>query len=407
MYSITSFQKDALSWIDPIEIDDLAMEQLQNISQLPFVFKHIAIMPDVHAGYGMPIGGVVVFNGYISPNCVGVDIACGMVSVETDMYADVIQDMVIRRKIIDTIKKYIPTGMNHHKEEQGWERYNVWLYTEKTLFTDSIINSQTLNTKNSLFKRSLGTLGGGNHYWELEVDQNNKIWITIHSGSRNLGLQIAKYYHQEALKMNKLWKSQLPHDDLAYLPVDSQLGNDYINDMNFAMEYAFENRRRMMSTSLEHLNKILGLNPVKEINIHHNYASLENHFGRNIWVHRKGATSAKLGEYGIIPGSMGTPTYIVKGKGNIHSFKSCSHGAGRVMSRTRATEELNVDLCNADMEGIVFDRWGKSRRGKTKGMYDLGEAPRAYKDIHKVIADQADLVEVVNILQPLAVIKGE
>jgi len=229
----------------------------------------------------------------------------------------------------------------------------------------------------------------------------------IHSGSRNLGHQIASHYNKVAQELCKKFHSSIPNNDLAFLPVDSNEGYCYIRDMNFALKYAMENRKLMMTCFKSCIQDVFdNVEFTEEINIHHNYASLENHFGKNVWIHRKGATSAYKDQLGIIPGSMGTPSYIVKGKGNRDSFMSCSHGAGRPMSRTDASKKLTKDECDKAMEGIVFDRWNKIRRGRMKGELDLSEAPGAYKDIDTVISEQSDLIEIVVKLQPLGVLKG-
>jgi tRNA-splicing ligase RtcB len=233
------------------------------------------------------------------------------------------------------------------------------------------------------------------------------VWGLIHTGSRNLGKQLADYYHALAVEQCKKWYSNIPSEEYAFLPIDSEIGQRYLRDMCFALEYALENRKRIayrMQTVLQEYFPDLVI--LFDYDIHHNYASIENHFGHNVWVHRKGATSAKRDEIGIIPGSMGTASYIVKGLGNPDSFMSCSHGAGRKMSRSVASQTLTEEECNKAMEGIVCERWSRLRRGKWKGQIDLSEAPGAYKDIEEVIANEADLVTPIVKLTPLAVLKG-
>jgi tRNA-splicing ligase RtcB len=259
---------------------------------------------------------------------------------------------------------------------------------------------------------NLGTLGGGNHFIELQADEAGEIWMMLHSGSRNLGHRVASYYHRLAQQLNEKWHVELPAKDLAFLPLDTDEGRAYVRDMNYALLYARENRRRMMQVFREVLyEQIAGVRFLEEINIHHNYAILEHHGNFDVWVHRKGATSARKGELGIIPGSMGASSYIVRGLGNPESFQSCSHGAGRRMGRADASRRLTLDECNQAMEGIVFDRWHKERGGalkrQAKGVeYDFGEAPQAYKDIDQVIKQQLDLIEPLVKLRPLGVIKG-
>ena len=229
----------------------------------------------------------------------------------------------------------------------------------------------------------------------------------IHSGSRHLGNVIARHYNEVAVKLNEKWRADTPGKDLAFLPTDTQEGQDYIKDMNFALCYAKENRKRIMDRFKQAFSQVFpDARFSDEVNIHHNYACLENHFNTNVWVHRKGATSAKKGELGIIPGSMGTPSYRVQGLGNSESFMSCSHGAGRVLGRLAATRQLTPESCDQVMQGIVYDRWSKVRRGKAKGMYDLGEAPQAYKNIEAVIEAQLDLITPLHKFRPLSVVKG-
>lgn len=400
------------------EVDELAMEQAANLANHPAVFKHVALMPDCHVGYGMPIGGVIGCQNTVIPNAVGVDIGCGMGAVETSLHADVIKgDMKRIRAILDDLKKLIPVGEgNAHKKAQDWKGFGRYL---DSLGIHDLENTTGAprpgwldDTAWNLAARNLGTLGGGNHFIELQESDSGMLWMMLHSGSRNLGYRIASHYHKLAVELNSLWHSRIPSQDLAFLPAHSSEGLDYIRDMNFALEYAAENRKRMMDRFKETVTRHLdGIEFLQEINIHHNYAALENHFGKNLWVHRKGATSAKNGQMGIIPGSMGTPSYIVMGLGNPDSFESCSHGAGRVMGRLEASRNLTVDDCNKAMEGVVFDRWKtvKSRKKKSENgqrLMDLGEAPQAYKDIDSVIEAELDLIKPMVKLSPLGVVKG-
>lgn len=386
------------SWCKDIE--DGAMSQAEDLARHPVVFHHVSLMPDCHQGYGMPIGGVIACENAVIPNAVGVDIGCGMGAVKTSIpVADTSRELL--REIITLVKKKIPCGEgNAYPKAQSWEGFgdDIEAYSERGWFSKHV---------KDLACRNLGTLGGGNHFIEIQAGDDNHMWLMIHSGSRHLGNVIARYYNDVAVKQNQLWNSNIPNKDLAYLPADSNEGKDYIHDMNFALSYAKENRRRIMKRFMGVFSSIYTDAEFEApVNIHHNYASLENHFGKNVWIHRKGATSAKENEVGIIPGSMGTPSYIVKGLGNAESFMSCSHGAGRAMGRMQATRALTVEECDKAMEGIVHDRWSKVRRGKTKGMYDLGEAPQAYKDIDAVIESELDLIKPIVKLKPLGVIKG-
>ena len=274
----------------------------------------------------------------VIPNAVGVDIGCGMCAVKTNIPAPLIPDKQDVRSILENIKKYVPVAAGrHHMKKQNWDGFDI-NFAYKGWFTKHTWE---------LAQKSLGTLGGGNHFIELQKGNDGFIWLMLHSGSRNLGYTIAEYYHNIALKFNQ-----------------------------------------------------------KEINIHHNYASKETHFSKEVWVHRKGATSAQKSQPGIIPGSMGTPSYIVEGNGNKDSFCSCSHGAGRVMSRIKASKTLTKEECNKAMGEIVFDPWNKLHHKKSKGLFDLSEAPQAYKNINSVIEAQLDLITPIVKLEPIGVIKG-
>lgn len=391
------------SWCDAVE--EGALKQAANLASHPVVVGHVALMPDCHVGFGMPIGGVIACDGAVIPNAVGVDIGCGMCAVQTDVPAAELNPERIRR-ILDGVKRAVPVGEGQaHSRPQAWEG----------------LDARTRNRPGGvdgpgweLAYRNLGTLGGGNHFIELQAGDDGLLWLMIHSGSRNLGYRIAEYYHKLALRRNEQDRVPLPDRQLAFLRADSAEGQAYIRDMNFALEYARENRRRLMAAFRREVAEHLpGVRFQRDVNIHHNYAALEEHGGREVWVHRKGATSARAGETGIIPGSMGTPSCIVVGLGNPESFQSCSHGAGRVMGRQEACRSLSKEACDRAMAGIVFDGWrplrGRFGKGKARGggaLYDLEEAPFAYKDIEAVIAAQEDLVRVVVRLRPLGVVKG-
>ena len=376
------------SWCE--EIDDKAMEQAADLARHPVTFHHIALMPDTHPGYGVPIGAVIACENAIIPNAVGVDIGCGMVAVKTSYSHPALSEDQLK-KIMGDVHEKVPLGFKHQKYPQEWDGW------EKAPRESPIINKQLERAY-----KQLGTLGGGNHFIEIQRGDDGHIWIMIHSGSRNFGLQIANYYHKKAVKLCERWKSNIPNTDLAFLPIGEPSAAEYVKAMNFASAFAKENRARMMLHVKTAFSTVLNCYFEKEINIHHNYVRLEHHFGKNVWIHRKGATSAKKGELGIIPGSMGTPSYIVEGLGNPESFQSCSHGAGRIMGRAAASRNLSVEECDRAMEGVVFGRWGKDRKGRI----DLGEAPPAYKNIENVIESQLDLIKPLIKLQPLAVIKG-
>ncbi len=380
-------------------IDALAMEQAADLAVHPAVWHHVALMPDCHPGYGMPIGGVIAADNSLIPNAVGVDIGCGMGSVRTTLpVAETRRDIL--RQVVTEVKKAVPCGEGQaHREKQDWGTLeDIEAFSERGWYSAHV---------KQMALKNLGTLGGGNHFIEIQAGEDGLVWLMIHSGSRHLGNVIARFHNTVACSLNEEWHARTPGKDLAFLPADSPEGRTYIRDMNFALSYAMENRRRIMDRFMTAFASVF---PHAEfeaaVNIHHNYAALEHHFGKEVWVHRKGATSAKQGEKGIIPGSMGTPSFLVEGLGNPESFMSCAHGAGRTMGRLAATRTLTPQACDNAMEGIVYDRWSKVRRGKSKGRYDLGEAPQAYKDIDAVIRAQLDLIIPLHKLHPLAVVKG-
>lgn len=388
MKTINTEKLEVKMWLE--EIEDGAMEQIKNLANLPFAFKHIAIMPDSHQGYGMPIGGVLATKGVIIPNAVGVDIGCGMCAVKTSLTE---LDTETLKKIMGEIRDIIPVGFEKHNEEQSESLMPQDLYW---LDVNTIVHKQYRNAL-----KSLGTLGGGNHFIEIQKGSDGHIWIMIHSGSRNFGLKIAEHYNKVAIELNEKWHSSVPKEwELAFLPLESEEGKAYIREMNYAVEFALANRKLMMDRIQSIFNKIDNTIVFDEmINIAHNYARLENHFGHNVMVHRKGATLADTDTIGIIPGSQGTKSYIVKGKGNIQSFKSCSHGAGRKMGRNQAQKNLNLEeeISKLDKQGILH---------AIRGIKDLDEASGAYKDIDIVMKNQEDLVDILVELTPLGVIKG-
>ena len=396
------------SWCENCE--EGAVKQAVNLAHHPTLVHHVALMPDAHQGYGMPIGGVVAAKGAVIPAAVGVDIGCGMIATETDVPAEAFAEMSFRRAFQEKLKERIPVGEGvSHAVTQNWEGFKE--YTAHNGMRSSLWPSK-------LDRMNLGTPGGGNHFIELQKataldgsgdpEGGAKVWLMIHSGSRNLGKRIEEHYHRIAAKMCERFHSPLPDKDLAFLPIDEPAGHDYFTDMLFALRYAKENRRRMMEAMKATVAELVpGVDFIRTIDIHHNYAAFEEHFGEKVCVHRKGATSAKLDEIGIIPGSMGTASYIVRGLGNPESFMSCSHGAGRRMSRIAASTTLTVEECDKAMDGIVCERWHKYKGfGKAKGRLDLSEAPQAYKDIEDVIASERDLIEPLVRLVPLACLKG-
>ena len=374
------------------DIEENAYKQIANLASLPFVYHHIALMPDCHAGMGMPIGGVLPTKDVVIPNAVGVDIGCGMRAVKTNVRAAMIEEVFLRKIIMRGIRERIPLGMDHHEELQD-EKYLPEGF--------DIDKMQVVKNHYVSIQRQVGTLGGGNHFIELQKDQDGWLWIMIHSGSRNLGKQVGHYYNKQAKWFNELYYSRVEPDiQLPFLPLKTPEFNNYWREMEYCIAFAKCNRKLMMERIEE---VIFGALPDVEfepaIDIAHNYAAWENHFGHNCIVHRKGAVRAREGETGIIPGSMGTSSYIVEGLGNPDSFMSSSHGAGRAMSRTQAINTLCLDdeIKKMDAKGIVHG---------LRNQRDLDEAASAYKDIDKVIALEADLVKIKTKLEPIAVIKG-
>lgn len=377
-------------WADTVEKS--AMEQIENLTTLPFLYHHLAIMPDVHAGMGMPIGGVLAADGAVVPNAVGVDIGCGMCAVKTNWsVADIPMD-VLRKQIMRGIRKRIPLGMSHHKEAQ-----------DETLLPQGhdIDATTVVKARIQAIRHEVGTLGGGNHFIELQKDEDGTLWIMIHSGSRNLGKKVGDHYNEIATKLNKRWHVAVdPAIRMPFLPVDTPEFKAYWAEMLYCVDFALCNRRLMMHRIEEVLAEALpGIEFEPMVNIAHNYAVWERHFGKDVVVHRKGATFAGKGTVGIIPGSQGTASYIVEGLGNPESFCSCSHGAGRKMSRTKAVQTLDMaaEVERLNAKGIVH---------AIRCQSDMEEASGAYKDIETVIANEADLVKVRTRLLPVAVIKG-
>ena len=377
-------------WTDNVE--ESAMRQIENLTTLPFLFHHLAIMPDVHAGMGMPIGGVLACKDAVIPNAVGVDIGCGMCAVKTNWKMENITPEVLRKKIMRGIRKRIPLGMDHHKEPQD----EAYLPTGYDIDKTVIVKQRQIS-----ITKEVGTLGGGNHFIELQKDEEDTLWIMIHSGSRNLGARVGEHYNNIARDLNEKWHSVVkPELRLSFLPRGTKEFEMYWNEMRFCIDFAFCNRRLMMQRIEEVIADALpGIEFEPMINIAHNYAAFEHHYGEDVIVHRKGATLAREGIVGIIPGSQGTASYIVEGLGNPESFCSCSHGAGRVMSRTAAIKTLDMaaEVAQLEAKGIVH---------AIRCQDDMQEASGAYKDIEKVIKNELDLVKIKTRLLPIAVIKG-
>lgn len=374
------------------DVEESAMRQIENLTTLPFLHHHLAIMPDVHAGMGMPIGGVLACDGAVIPNAVGVDIGCGMCAVKTNWKVEDLPAHVIRKEIMKGIRERIPLGMDHHKEAQD-EKYLPQGH--------DIDKMEVVKRRQHSILHEVGTLGGGNHFIELQKDEEGYLWIMIHSGSRNLGKQVGDFYNKIAASLNEKWHSVVsPEIRLPFLPHGTREFGAYWNEMKYCIDFALCNRKLMMERIEEVIaDSLKGIEFEPMINIAHNYAAFEHHFGKDVIVHRKGATLAREGVIGIIPGSQGTASYIVEGLGNPKSFCSCSHGAGRVLSRKAAihTLDMKAEVKNLEAKGIIH---------AIRCQDDMQEASGAYKDIEEVIANESDLVKVKTKLLPIAVIKG-
>ncbi|MDK9706564.1 MAG: RtcB family protein [Desulforhopalus sp.] len=388
--TITTEKKPIKLWLPALDPDTL--EQAKNLANLPFTFHHVAIMADAHVGYGMPIGGVAATESVIIPNAVGVDIGCGVCALQTSLPA---LETSRLKKVLQAIRQSIPLGFAHHKRPQPGGKMPDFCRGRTTGDLPVVAREYDSGVL------QLGTLGGGNHFIELQAGDDGRLWVMIHSGSRNIGYQVAKHYNQLAAAHNQKHGGLIPGKwQLDCLPLDSEQGQRYLAEMGYCVAFAAANRRAMM----DRLREILGeMEPAvtfaTAIDVAHNYAARETHFGREVFVHRKGATRAGIGELGIIPGSQGSTSYLVRGLGNPESFSSCSHGAGRKLGRKQAQRELDLhtEVKNLERLGILH-----SLRHKR----DLEEAAGAYKDITQVIGNQRDLVEVVTTLRPLAVVKG-
>ena len=379
------------------DIDSDSIEQLKKMAQLQFIYSHIAVMPDVHVGKGATVGSVIPTKNAIIPAAVGVDIGCGMNAVRLNLKASQLPDNLAPLR--HAIERKVPVGFELHKQIKA--KASSIIPLEKRL--QPIIQKhpglvRMLRKFDATWKKQLGTLGGGNHFIELCLDENQDVWIMLHSGSRGLGNVIGTYFIELAKKEAQHRFGHVPDKDLSYFAEGSASFNDYVEAVEWAQNYAFENRREMMRLILEAIRPLPPpFQMTKEaINCHHNYVSRENHFGEDLLITRKGAIRAGQDELGIIPGSMGARSYIVKGKANPESFCSCSHGAGRKMSRNKAKLLFSQDDLIQQTQGIECR--------KDAGVID--EIPSAYKDIDQVMANQSDLIEIVHTLKQILCIKG-
>ena len=386
--NISGAQADVLSWVTH-EMSSDEHDMLRNVSRLPCLFKHVALMPDAHLGKGSMVGSVIATKDAVIPATVGVDIGCGMMAVKTPFKSGILD-----RKMAEfrhEIERAIPVGFNAYKESvdeashwKGWEEF-------------SELHGGVQDRKKKAMIQ-LGTLGGGNHFIEVCLDTDDNVWLMLHSGSRNIGKEIAERHIATAKSLHKL--NELPSPDLAYFVQGTDEFRNYWHDLDWAQKYAMKNREIMMNRLLKSFNRMFNeqreFRPEVTVNCHHNYVSIEEHFGDEVYVTRKGAINAESGRYGIIPGSMGAKSFIIKGLGNPQSFNSCSHGAGRKMSRTKAKSKYTIDDLKQQTMGVECR--------KDRGIVD--EIPGAYKDIEEVMRAQNDLVEVVAELKQVICVKG-
>ena len=379
------------------DIDDRSKEQLANIAGLPFVHHHVAAMPDVHLGIGATIGSVIATHKAIIPAAVGVDIGCGMVAARLSITANDLDEKTLK-KVFDQITRDVPVGRGQHAD--GRVLVDAARPFEPGLKALTDRHPQLLKAfgKFSKWTNQMGTLGGGNHFIEVCIDECDQVWVMLHSGSRGIGNAIADYFIQLARKDMERWMIQLPDRDLAYFPEGTEHFDDYVEAVHWAQEYAMANRQAMLDLVLDALSRHLPAFEVttEAVNCHHNYVAKEHHYGADVWVTRKGAIRAREGDLGIIPGSMGARSYIVRGKGHPESFCSSAHGAGRRMSRTAAEKLFTEADLHAQTAGVICR--------KDKGVLD--EIPGAYKDIDQVMANQRDLTEILHTLKQVVCVKG-
>ena len=391
-------------WTEGVQVEDQALAQLKNVAQMPFIHHHVAVMPDVHWGMGATVGSVIPAMGAIIPAAVGVDIGCGMMAARTALTASDMPDN------LHAIRTAIEAAVPHGRTDEGGANDRGAWGEAQMVPAKAMAELETIVAKHPKLSKAaaraphhLGTLGTGNHFIELCLDENDRVWVMLHSGSRGIGNKIGTYFIEKAKEDMRRYYINLPDADLAYIPDGSELFGDYMEALHWAQRFAMMNRHHMMHATL---NALAGQFPDHPnafdipdewaVNCHHNYVSREKHFGKEVWLTRKGAVSAREGQLGIIPGSMGAKSFIVRGKGNRDSFCSCSHGAGRKMSRTKAAQTITI-------EDHISARMGVECR---KDASVLDESPAAYKDIDAVMAAQAELVDIVHTLKQIVCVKG-
>lgn len=391
-------------WTEGVPVEDSAMIQLERVAALPFVTPHVAVMPDVHWGRGATVGSVIPTIGAIIPAAVGVDIGCGMLAVRTSMTSNDLPDNL--HDLRSSIEEAVPHGRTDNGGANDRGRWGsvpddvslVWETLEED-WKNIIGKHPKVHGRSGVTAEHLGTLGSGNHFIEVCLDESDHVWVMLHSGSRGVGNRIGTYFIDKAKEEMKRWFITLPDWDLAYLPEGSQYFDDYVSSVDWAQRYASANRELMLKHVINSMRKKLRNKfelSEEIVNCHHNYISKENHFGKNVWITRKGAVNARKGRLGIIPGSMGTRSYIVSGKGNEQSLHSCSHGAGRRMSRAEARKTFTLSNHRDATEGV------ECRKDKEV----IDETPGAYKDIDAVMAAQSDLVDIVHTLKQVLCVKG-
>ncbi|MEQ8272318.1 MAG: RtcB family protein [Deltaproteobacteria bacterium] len=391
------------AWTKDLPIDERAEKQLVQTAQLPFIHKWLAVMPDVHAGLGATIGSVIPTDKAIVPAAVGVDIGCGMMAVETSLVASDLPDSL--KPVRHAIERTVPHGRTHRGGPGDRGAFSTLPATHAAGWTTLEDGWAKIVEKHPKLKRGttekhLGTLGTGNHFIEVCLDERGHVWVMLHSGSRGVGNRVGRYFIELAKKEMERWMIHLPNQDLAYLAEGSQYFDDYVEAVSWAQAFARTNRELMMAATLDAMHRCPELPAFTTdrmaVNCHHNYVEREHHYGKNVWVTRKGAVRARLGDLGIIPGSMGAKSFIVRGKGHEEAFCSCSHGAGRLMSRTAAKKHFTLDDHAKATEGVEC----------RKDADVIDETPGAYKPIEKVMEAQAELVDIVHTLRQVVCVKG-
>src|SRR6218665_651834 len=389
-------------WTRGAPVEEAPRDQLAKAAQMPFIFRHMAVMPDVHVGIGATVGSVIPTKGAVIPAAVGVDIGCGMMAARTSLVASDLPDNL--EGVRGAIEQAVPHGRDVGRGKRDCGSWGAPPAPIVEAWATLAARFQRITDKYPRLKNTnnlvhLGTLGTGNHFIELCLDEEARVWVMLHSGSRGVGNAIGSFFIELAKQDMRKWFINLPDENLAYFPEGTEHFDDYVEAVGWAQDFAALNRRMMMTNVIGALRKTIAKPfdaELEAVNCHHNYVNRENHFGENVLVTRKGAVRAAKGVMGIIPGSMGAKSFIVRGLGNAESFDSCSHGAGRVMSRTRAKKEVSLDEHVQALEGVECR--------KDAGVLD--ETPRAYKPIEAVMAAQADLVEIVHTLKQVVCVKG-